>query len=195
MIMKTLIVAVLLAGVVPLLLGLLFELVIVAPLRVPLDQTPLFYPWQDWALGVLHAKIIAAITLMGPQWWLKTVIEQVYANGIRNIDLHYIIRKLAAPVISVLLLSLCVPYVIASGVVPLLGVTAEMQNLVHRRIYPFLLMVVVLMGILSFQVRQFKRLYEHIKNDKYLVGQRLVNYERKSGKQGTSPPPAQSSQE
>ncbi|XP_004414892.1 PREDICTED: E3 ubiquitin-protein ligase MARCH6 isoform X4 [Odobenus rosmarus divergens] len=195
MIMKTLIVAVLLAGVVPLLLGLLFELVIVAPLRVPLDQTPLFYPWQDWALGVLHAKIIAAITLMGPQWWLKTVIEQVYANGIRNIDLHYIIRKLAAPVISVLLLSLCVPYVIASGVVPLLGVTAEMQNLVHRRIYPFLLMVVVLMGILSFQVRQFKRLYEHIKNDKYLVGQRLVNYERKSGKQGTSPPPPQSSQE
>lgn len=192
MIMKTLIVAVLLAGVVPLLLGLLFELVIVAPLRVPLDQTPLFYPWQDWALGVLHAKIIAAITLMGPQWWLKTVIEQVYANGIRNIDLHYIIRKLAAPVISVLLLSLCVPYVIASGVVPLLGVTAEMQNLVHRRIYPFLLMVVVLMGILSFQVRQFKRLYEHIKNDKYLVGQRLVNYERKSGKPGTSPPPSSS---
>ncbi|KFW96592.1 E3 ubiquitin-protein ligase MARCH6, partial [Phalacrocorax carbo] len=195
MIMKTLIVAILLAGVVPLLLGLLFELVIVAPLRVPLDQTPLFYPWQDWALGVLHAKIIAAITLMGPQWWLKTVIEQVYANGIRNIDLHFIIRKLAAPVISVLLLSLCVPYIIASGVVPLLGVTAEMQNLVQRRIYPFLLMVVVLMGILSFQVRQFKRLYEHIKNDKYLVGQRLVNYERKSGKQGTSTTPPQSSQE
>lgn len=44
--MKTIIVALLLAGVVPLLLGLLFELVIVAPLRVPLDQTPLFYPWQ-----------------------------------------------------------------------------------------------------------------------------------------------------
>nr|XP_005502991.2 E3 ubiquitin-protein ligase MARCH6 [Columba livia] len=193
MIMKTLIVAILLAGVVPLLLGLLFELVIVAPLRVPLDQTPLFYPWQDWALGVLHAKIIAAITLMGPQWWLKTVIEQVYANGIRNIDLHFIIQKLAAPVISVLLLSLCVPYIIASGVVPLLGVTAEMQNLVQRRIYPFLLMVMVLMGILSFQVRQFKRLYEHIKNDKYLVGQRLVNYERKSGKQGTSTTPPQSS--
>ncbi|XP_061445074.1 E3 ubiquitin-protein ligase MARCHF6 [Rhineura floridana] len=195
MIMKTLIVAILLAGVVPLLLGLLFELVIVAPLRVPLDQTPLFYPWQDWALGVLHAKIIAAITLMGPQWWLKTVIEQVYANGIRNIDLHFIIRKLAAPVISVLLLSLCVPYITASGIVPLLGVTPEMQNLVQRRIYPFLLMVVVLMGILSFQVRQFKRLYEHIKNDKYLVGQRLVNYERKTGKQGTSVPPPQSSQE
>ncbi|KAG9484621.1 hypothetical protein GDO78_007988 [Eleutherodactylus coqui] len=186
-IMKTLIVAILLAGVVPLLLGLLFELIIVAPLRVPLDQTPLFYPWQDWALGVLHAKIIAAITLMGPQWWLKAVIEQVYANGIRNIDLHFILGKLAAPVIAVLLLSLCIPYIISAGVVLLIGVTFEMQNLVQRRIYPFLLMVVILMGVLSFQIRQFKRLYEHIKNDKYLVGQRLVNYERKSGKSKTSP--------
>ncbi|KAM5156899.1 E3 ubiquitin-protein ligase MARCHF6 isoform 2-T2 [Mantella aurantiaca] len=185
-IMKTLIVALLLAGFVPLLLGLLFELVIVAPLRVPLDQTPLFYPWQDWALGVLHTKIIAAITLMGPQWWLKTVIEQVYANGIRNIDLHFIISKLAAPVISVLLLSLCIPYIVSAGVVPLIGVTAEMQNLVQRRIYPFLLMVVILLAILSFQLRQFKRLYEHIKNDKYLVGQRLVNYERKSSKSSSS---------
>uniref|UniRef100_A0A673AY91 E3 ubiquitin-protein ligase MARCHF6 n=1 Tax=Sphaeramia orbicularis TaxID=375764 RepID=A0A673AY91_9TELE len=170
MILKTLVVALLVAGVIPLLLGLLFELVIVAPLRVPLDQTPLFYPWQDWALGVLHAKIIAAITLMGPQWWLKTVIEQVYANGIRNIDLQFIIRKLAAPVISVLLLSLCVPYVIAAGIVPAVGVTPEMEILMQRRIYPFLLMVVSLIGILSFQIRQFKRLYEHIKNDKRTSG-------------------------
>ncbi|XP_022603787.1 E3 ubiquitin-protein ligase MARCH6-like [Seriola dumerili] len=182
MILKTIVVAVLLAGVIPLLLGLLFELIIVAPLRVPLDQTPLFYPWQDWALGVLHAKIIAAITLMGPQWWLKTVIEQVYANGIRNIDLYFILRRLAAPVICVLLLSLCVPYTISKGITPLLGVQPEMQTLVERRIYPFLLMVVILLAILSFQIRQFKRLYEHIKNDKYLVGQRLVNYERKTGR-------------
>ena len=32
---------------------------------------------QDWALGVLHAKIITAVTMMGPQWRLKHVIEQV----------------------------------------------------------------------------------------------------------------------
>uniref|UniRef100_A0A8C7VHX0 E3 ubiquitin-protein ligase MARCHF6 n=1 Tax=Oncorhynchus mykiss TaxID=8022 RepID=A0A8C7VHX0_ONCMY len=200
MILKTVVVAVLLAGAIPLLLGLLFEMVIVAPLRVPLDQTPLFYPWQDWALGVLHAKIIAAITLMGPQWWLKTVIEQVYANGIRNIDLHFIIRKLAAPVICVLLVSLCVPYVISAGMIdPLIalsaGVTMEMQNLVQRRIYPFLLMVVMLLGILSFQIRQFKRLYEHIKNDKYLVGQRLVNYERKAAGRSSTATHSSSSQE
>ena len=43
---KSLVLLVLLAGVVPLLNGLLFELVIVVPLRVPLDQTPILYIWQ-----------------------------------------------------------------------------------------------------------------------------------------------------
>lgn len=49
------------------------------------------------------------------------MFKKVYANGIRNIDLHFIIQKLAAPVISVLLLSLTVPYVIAVGITPLIG--------------------------------------------------------------------------
>ena len=40
------------------------------------------------------------------------------------------------------------------------------QNLVLRRIYPFLLSCVVLAVVCIFQARQFKRLYEHIKNDK-----------------------------
>ena len=44
-----------------------------------------------------------------------------------------------------------------------------MQVLVERRIYPFLLMAVGLLAVLCFQLRQFKRLYEHIKNDKSVV--------------------------
>lgn len=53
------------------------------PWEVSKNTFMLWSDLQDWALGVLHAKIIAAITLMGPQWWLKTVIEQVVQqNGI-----------------------------------------------------------------------------------------------------------------
>jgi len=52
---------------------------------------------------------------------MSVSLLQVYANGIRNIDLHFIVRRLAAPVICVLLLSLCVPYTISSGITPLLG--------------------------------------------------------------------------
>lgn len=74
-------------------------------------------------------------------------------------------------------MSLASPYVVANSIVPFLGFSFEAQTLVLRRIYPFLLacLIIVLFGI--FQARQFRRLYEHIKNDKYLVGQRLVNYD------------------
>ncbi|XP_064599110.1 E3 ubiquitin-protein ligase MARCHF6-like [Liolophura sinensis] len=174
---KSLVLAALLIGVVPLLLGLLFELVVVAPLRVPLDQSPVFFPWQDWALGILHAKIVCAVTMMGPQWWLKRVMEQIYNDGLRNMNLRFILIKLCCPVIGVLGMALSVPYIIAKSIVPTLGFGFEVENQVLRRIYPFLLFLLMLSSLSIFQVRQFKRLYEHIKNDKYLVGQRLVNYE------------------
>ncbi|XP_032830602.2 E3 ubiquitin-protein ligase MARCHF6 isoform X2 [Petromyzon marinus] len=187
MVLKTLLAAFLLAGVVPLLVGLLFELVVVVPLRVPLHQTPLFFPLQDWALGVLHTKIVAAITLMGPQWRLKAAIEQVYANGLRNLDMRVLLLELTGPVTAALLLALCVPYAVSFGLVPLLGLSAETQTLAERRVYPCLLGGCLVLGVLGAQLRQFRRLYEHIKNDKYLVGQRLVNYERKSGRSSALP--------
>lgn len=48
------------------------------PLRVPVDATPVMYLSQDWVLGVFHTKIIGALTLMGPNWWLKNSLEQVF---------------------------------------------------------------------------------------------------------------------
>jgi hypothetical protein len=50
--------------------------------------------------------------------------------------------------------------------------------LIERRIYPVSLFVFSFILLFVFQVRQFKRLYERIRNDKYLVGQRLMNFER-----------------
>ncbi|KAI0216132.1 E3 ubiquitin-protein ligase MARCH6 [Lamellibrachia satsuma] len=177
---KSFIIAAVLIGLVPLLLGLLFEVVIVAPLRVPLDQTPVFYPWQDWALGVLHAKIICAVTMMGPRWWLRRVIEQMYNAGLRNMDLTFILRQLCAPVIGCLGIALSLPYIFAKSIVPAFGADFETQNLVLRRVYPLILSVISIIGFCVFQATQFKKLYEHIKNDKYLVGQRLVNYEHRT---------------
>jgi hypothetical protein len=43
--------------VIPVLIGLLFELLIVVPLRVPIDESPVFLLYQDWALGLVFLKI------------------------------------------------------------------------------------------------------------------------------------------
>ena len=42
----------------------------------------------------------------------------------------------------------------------------ETETLVQRRIYPSLLAAVLFSTYLVFQAKQFKKLYEHIKNDK-----------------------------
>ena len=74
---KALLSAVVLLGLIPLLIGLLFDVVIIIPLRVPLNQSPIFYLWQDWAFGVLHTKVICGIAMMG-EWRLREVLEEVY---------------------------------------------------------------------------------------------------------------------
>ncbi|XP_046484590.1 E3 ubiquitin-protein ligase MARCH6 [Neodiprion pinetum] len=171
---------VLLVGVIPLLFGLLLELVVVVPLRVPLEQNPILFVWQDWALGVLYTKIATAVTMMGPEWRLRLAIERAYNDGIREMDLKFVVTELAAPVICCFGLALAIPYAVAYGIIPLFVANLQTQILIARRLYPFLLLVNLVCILISFQVRQFKKLYEHIKNDKYLVGQRLVNYEHRN---------------
>lgn len=70
-------------------------------------------------------KILFSHTGMKELISLSPSFLQVYANGIRNIDLHFIVRRLAAPVICVLLLCLCLPYTVSKGVTPLLGMSLE----------------------------------------------------------------------
>lgn len=173
---------VLMLGVVPLMFGLLLELVVVVPLRVPINQTPVLFLWQDWALGVLYTKIACALIFMGPDWGLKRAIEQAYRDGLREMDLKFIIRELATPVISCFGLALTVPYVIAHSIMPMFFTNQLTRVLIARRIYPFFLIIIILCAIIVFQIKQFKKLYVAIKNDKYLVGKRLVNYDHQRQK-------------
>ncbi len=52
--------------VIPVLIGLLFELVVVVPLRVPVDESPVFLLYQDWALGLVFLKIWTRLVLSLP---------------------------------------------------------------------------------------------------------------------------------
>ncbi|XP_014219610.1 E3 ubiquitin-protein ligase MARCH6 isoform X2 [Copidosoma floridanum] len=183
---KAFVSCILLVGVIPLLFGLLLELVVVIPLRVPLEQNPILFVWQDWALGVLYTKIATAVTMMGPEWRLKLAIERCYNDGIREMDLRFIVTELAAPVICCFGLALAIPYAMTYSIVPLFVTNIQTQILIARRLYPFLLLVILVAVLISVQIRQFKKLYEHIKNDKYLVGQRLVNYEHRNKQQQQS---------
>ncbi|XP_039285179.1 E3 ubiquitin-protein ligase MARCHF6 [Nilaparvata lugens] len=173
---KAVVAFVVLFGVIPLLFGLLIELVVVVPFRVPLEQTPNLWLSQIWVLGVLYTKIVCAITMMCPDCALRRAIERVYRNGVRALDLGQILTELAAPAVAYLSVALSVPYVTAHALAPLFVASPRLRNTIARRIYPCVLIVSFSIIIIKLQIHQFSKLYEHIKNDKYLVGRRLVNY-------------------
>lgn len=177
---------VLLLGVVPMLFGLLLELVIIVPLRLSFVQTPIFFLWQDWALGVLYTKIACVFTMMGPDWRLRRAIDRAFRDGIRDIDQAFIFRELAAPVIASLGLALAVPYVLADIIATVIHADAMGRLKIVRCIYPTLLIIAIVVGVVVVQIRQFRKFYVNIKNDKYLVGQRLVNYDHKKKKSETA---------
>lgn len=94
------------------------------------------------------------------------------------------------PVILTLGLVLALPYVFVNGILPLFAISYEVQNILNRRVHPFLLFIAGIIYLVHWQINKFCRLYEHIKNDKYLVGKRLVNYDphRKAPVSPTGPP-------
>eukprot|EP00111_Clytia_hemisphaerica_P002628 TCONS_00007457-protein len=186
MVLKIIVASIAVLLVIPLFLGILFEFVVVIPLRVPLDQTALLYIWQDWALGVLHLKILCALIMVGPDWWLRDAIDRAYRNGFANLDLMFILQKIVYPVTVSLLLAITAPYVAVAGVMPLLGFEKSTIVLCLHRVYPLLMLSISVIGVLLFQGKQFKALYEKIRNEKYLIGKVLVNYEPRKTKSITS---------
>lgn len=73
---KTLTAALLLCGFLPLLIGFLFEVILFVPIRVPSNQTPIYYPIQDWLLGILLIKATLVIAMFS-EWNLRETLEEV----------------------------------------------------------------------------------------------------------------------
>eukprot|EP00096_Caligus_rogercresseyi_P009390 TRINITY_DN3181_c0_g1_i1.p1 TRINITY_DN3181_c0_g1~~TRINITY_DN3181_c0_g1_i1.p1 ORF type:complete len:884 (+),score=278.07 TRINITY_DN3181_c0_g1_i1:61-2712(+) len=178
--LKALVAVFLLMIVIPLMAGILLELVLIMPLRVPLHQTPVYILWQDLAFGVLYTKIIIGLARIGPDWWLKAAIIKLYNDGIRGLDLKFLILSIIFPVCTFLGLSLSLPYILAHSIAPLLLSDPMLLIIIQRYIYTFCLSVILTVVLVDLQLDQFKKLYEHIKNDRYLIGKRLVNYNHAS---------------
>lgn len=74
---RVLVAAIPLGIIIPYMIGVYFQLLVVGPLRVASHQTPLYFPFKDWAMGIVHFKLFCASVFVGPDWWLKTAFERV----------------------------------------------------------------------------------------------------------------------
>ncbi|XGW22525.1 hypothetical protein V3C99_005056 [Haemonchus contortus] len=163
---------------IPMLMGTYFQLVVITPLRLSFQQTSLTFLWQDWAMGVLHMKIVCGAVMMGPEWWMRQVFDQIYQDGLRHLRARYILSQLVLPVALFLSSLLAFPYLIARFYIFVTNAPLEESVLVLRYCFPSSLILLLVVSFLRWQLNKIQGLAENIRNEKYLVGTRLVNYER-----------------
>lgn len=167
--------------IIPVLIGLLFELLVIVPMRVPIDESPIFLLYQDWALGLIFLKIWTRLVmldhvmpLVDDSWRLK--FERVRDNGFSGLQGLWILREIVLPILMKLLTALCVPYVLAKGVFPVLGYPL----IVNSAVYRFAWLGCLCLSLLCFCAKRFHvwftNLHNSIRDDRYLIGRRLHNF-------------------
>ncbi|MCL7023688.1 hypothetical protein MKW94_010290 [Papaver nudicaule] len=167
--------------IIPVMIGLLFELVVIVPMRVSVDESPVFLLYQDWALGLIFLKIWTRLVmldhmtpLVDDSWRLK--FERVRDDGFSRLRGLWVLQEIVIPIVMKLLTALCVPYVFARGFFPVLGYPLIVNSAVYRFAW---------VGSLSFSViffcakrfhLWFTNLHNSIRDDRYLIGRRLHNF-------------------
>ncbi|KAI3702417.1 hypothetical protein L6452_28155 [Arctium lappa] len=166
---------------IPVLIGLLFELLVIVPMRVPVDESPVFLLYQDWALGLIFLKIWTRLVMMDhvlplvdDSWRGK--FERVRDDGFSRLQGFWVLREIVIPIVMKLLTALCIPYVLARGVFPVFGYPLVVNSAVYR----FAWLGCLGFSLLCFCAKRFHvwftNLHNSIRDDRYLIGRRLHNF-------------------
>eukprot|EP00850_Spirogloea_muscicola_P016878 SM000140S00627 [mRNA] locus=s140:187485:191304:- [translate_table: standard] len=164
-------------GAVPILAGVLFELLLLVPLRVPPDQTPVLLLYQDWALGLLFLKIWVRLVSLTDAGWRER-LERARAHGLVGLKAGWCLREVVGPVLVQLLTALCCPYVVARWLASWEVLPAVWRWAIMR--YAWLATAgLTSLGLLVAHLSlALMRVHDAIRDDRYLVGRRLHNFAR-----------------
>jgi len=192
--LKCAFVALFLGIVIPLLIGLVLELIFAVPIRVPVDQSPHFFIYQDWGLGLIMMKATYRLIVARADHirnhgrgqvpedepinvvaW-KAIFDQIFQDGIRNLNVTRVFISLIFPLLDKILMILCVPYVFAKIVVPLAGGSLILSSIAYRFGHLSFALAWCLFKLQRPLIRSLRSLHNAIRDDKYKVGTRLHNY-------------------
>ncbi|GBG74019.1 hypothetical protein CBR_g17730 [Chara braunii] len=175
-------------GLIPLLIGLLFDLLVVVPLHTPLDERLKLLYYQDWAVGLLLLEIWMRLVMLGQvmpfgigddRW--RNKFERIRNDGFMRLHGMWVLKEVIAPIVGYLLTLLCLPYACAKGLMALISPSPQMALLVPRFACLGTVVAVVLWRLLQKSRAWLIELHDSIRDDRYLIGQRLHNYTRVVG--------------
>ncbi|XP_004972376.1 probable E3 ubiquitin ligase SUD1 isoform X2 [Setaria italica] len=171
--------------IIPFLIGLLVDYLLISPFGPPYNEVPVLDFFCTWFLGLQLLKFWTKLvrwTRVAPflayfideRWDRK--LSQAREDGFSGLRAMWVLRDILMPMIVKLLSAVCVPYVLAKVVAPVLGYSAPVNSAVLRFAWLGSLAMCVLCYIAKVLCRLVVRLHDSIRDERYLVGQRLQNY-------------------
>lgn len=184
-----------LAAAVGLFLPSIFALVTEFYLLIPLhtylspSETHVVYFVQDWTLGILYARVAVKFLLRKPLSIPAMALRGIVRDGWTNPDIWLATRVFFIPLaLAVFVVTVCpLPIGLLLNSTLFSESSATVQAQVYRYSYPaFLVLMLLAWGVLILQ-RQIGVLRVSIRDDVYMIGERLHNLgEKRARNVGTA---------
>jgi hypothetical protein len=85
--------------IMPLLIGLVFDLYVISPLQGLLHRSPIIFPILDWSTGAMTMRLLYNIQMMMPERPLARILTQAYNDGIDHMNLLKLTEEIFLPCI------------------------------------------------------------------------------------------------
>ncbi|KAI8800678.1 hypothetical protein BJ742DRAFT_66466 [Cladochytrium replicatum] len=173
--------------VIPMLVGLIFELYVIQPFKGTREQTHILFLLQDWALGAVYVKVAHMLVLLGPENGFRRVVnDATNARRIGDVRMAELTRVLLAPVIGMCLVVILMPLIMGRALDKVLAVVVGQatRTLVLRYIFPFTLVLFLGYEVLGNARGWVQMWMNQVRDDVYLVGRRLHNHQDEEVRDG-----------
>jgi hypothetical protein len=167
----------------PSLFALVTELYVLVPLHTYLegDQAHVIHFVQDWTLGVLYVQMALRFTMWHSTSRPAIALNAVIRDGWLRPRVGLATRALILPVSVLTFVAVTVPLVLGFLVnsIVFYSAASEVHSKVYRYAYPATFLTGLLVWSFYLLRRQIEAWRVHIRDDVYLIGERLHNFGEK----------------
>ncbi|CAN6918634.1 unnamed protein product [Brassica oleracea] len=166
---------------IPMLLGLLIDLMIIIPSQVPLKEPPVYLLLRDWLIGLVVLHIWTYLTMFTRVNCFATVacrekLDRIKSVGINRLPWTWLLGNVMCPIINTLLTTLAFPFWVANSLFPLLQFSGAVDQAVQRLIWPVLLAIIILGLAAKLTLDLFLYIHRLEYDDRYMVGGRVADF-------------------
>jgi len=159
--------------VLPCAVGIYTSHVIIEPFRTTGREDTLVFITNDWLLGLLMQKVIIVGAILAPQEWiLRNWFLELYNDGRPNLIKMF---EATIQIINFLFASWAIPYVFGQMIFPLMFSEGEFLRKLQTTLAPTSLALIGGFMIAKLHLRWFATMILRLKEERYRVGNRLIN--------------------